>query len=157
MCSAETAKRVMATVVVFFAIFECQWFYIISHAEKTNKCLVTSGPKEKMANIYKYFDAIFYSYLPIGSMVITNTLIIIKLVIEKRLKQNPSIGKVQLIESRTQCNDHASRYFSIVYYTHDAICYFVQYKYRYVHLCLCNGIYFGLQQPFIKYNCVYNN
>ena len=88
MCSAETAKRVMVIVVVFFAIFECQWFYIISHAEKTNKCLVTSESKVKMANIYKYFDAIFYSYLPIGSMVITNTLIIIKLVIEKRRKQN---------------------------------------------------------------------
>ena len=96
MCSAATAKRVMVTVVVFCTIFECQWFYIIDHAETTNKCMATSEGKEKMANIYKYFDAIFYSFLPIGSMVIANTLIIIKLVIEKRRKQNPQSAKSSL-------------------------------------------------------------
>ena len=96
MCSAATAKRVMGTVVVFFTIFELQWFYIIDHAETTNKCMATSVSKEKLASVYKYFDAIFYSYLPIGSMVITNTLIIIKLVVEKRRKQNPQLAKSSL-------------------------------------------------------------
>ena len=90
MCSAATAKRVMVTVVVFCTIFECQWFYIIDHAETTNKCMATS------TDIYKYFDAIFYSFLPIGSIVIANTLIIIKLVIEKRRKQNPQSAKSSL-------------------------------------------------------------
>ena len=72
----------MAILVFFFLLFEAQWFYIIDVKESESEpsiCATISNFTTSCNNIYKYFDSLFYSYLPITLMSIINLAIMFKL------------------------------------------------------------------------------
>ena len=82
-CTVTSATKVMVVLVVFFCLFEAQWFYIVGFSKETNECKSVTETAIKMSKVYKHFDAILYSYLPIGLMTIVNVAITGKLLFSK--------------------------------------------------------------------------
>lgn len=93
-CTVKIARRVMVVLVIFFVLFNFQWFFMIGYDEDTNTCVAQTNSSLKLTSIYKHFDAAFYSYIPISLMVIFNTAIISKLLIAKQASDSKNISSM---------------------------------------------------------------
>ncbi len=82
LCTVKNSRRVMAVVVLFFSIFDALWFKMVEYNAQENDCQI-SLEEQNMYRIYKYVDATFYSYLPIGLMVCSNTAIVTKVLMSR--------------------------------------------------------------------------
>ena len=86
LCTIPNAKKVMIALVVTFTLFDARWFYIINAKESASgsvSCTTTSIFAASYNDLYKYFDSLIYSYLPIAFMTLFNVAIILKLALAR--------------------------------------------------------------------------
>ena len=92
LCTVQNAQRVMVTLFLCFSAFDAQWFFIFGYEESTNKCYVTTKA-EDLFKVYNQIDAALYSYIPISSMIVFNTAIVVKLFFAKKSGNQSSLSK----------------------------------------------------------------
>ena len=92
-CTTGIAKRLSLVTSIIFFVYNWQWIFLKNTIENSSGHKICSTNNENYEIILYIVDAFIAAYIPIISMVIFNTAIIVKLCGSKAKSEDAVIGK----------------------------------------------------------------